>query len=257
MKHSIRRLKYGIRRELAARLLLSIAALWPALSPAQPGAQPGINTPYLVHPDVARWNRAFTREDREVYAKRDEILAAAAVQPGMSVADIGAGTGLFTMMFAEAVKPGGRVYAIDISQAFIDYIRQTAQARKRTNITAIVGDGIEVPLPEASVDLIFMSDVYHHFEHPGQTLASIRKALRPGGRMVVVDYERIPGVTPPQRIEHVRLDKQTTIKEIGSAGFRFVGEKKLMRQNYFLVFQRPQDIAAPPAQEIAAPPTRE
>jgi predicted methyltransferase len=249
MKHCIRRLKYGIRRELAARLLLSIAALWPALSAAQPGAQPGINAPYLVNPDVARWNRAFTREDREVYAKRNEILAAAAIQPGMSVADIGAGTGLFTMMFAEAVKPGGRVYAIDISQAFIDYIRQTAQARKRANITAIVGDGIEVPLPEASVDLVFMSDVYHHFEHPGQTLASIRKALRPGGRMVVVDYERIPGVTPPERIEHVRLDKQTTIKEIGSAGFRFVGEKKLMRQNYFLVFQRPQEIAAPPAQE--------
>jgi ubiquinone/menaquinone biosynthesis C-methylase UbiE len=242
-------LKHGIRRELAARLLLSIAALWPALPAAVPGAQPGINAPYLVNPDVARWNRAFTREDREVYARRNEILAAAAVQPGMSVADIGAGTGLFTMMFAEAVKPGGRVYAIDISQAFIDYIRQTAQARKRTNITAIVGDGTEVPLPEASVDLVFMSDVYHHFEHPGQTLASIRKALRPGGRMVVVDYERIPGVTSPERIEHVRLDKQTTIKEIGSAGFRFVGEKKLMRQNYFLVFQRPEEIAAPRAQE--------
>jgi ubiquinone/menaquinone biosynthesis C-methylase UbiE len=242
-------LKPGVRRDLAARLFLSIAALWPALPAAQPGARPDINAPFLVNPDVARWNRAFAREDREVYAKRNEILAAAAVKPGMSVADIGAGTGLFTMMFSEAVKPGGRVYAVDISQAFIDYIRQTAQARKRDNITAIVNDGTEVPLPEASVDLVFMSDVYHHFEHPAETLLSIRKALRPGGRMVVVDYERIPGVTPPQRLEHVRLDKQTAIREIGEAGFRFVVEKKLMRENYFLVFQRPQEIAAPLTQE--------
>ncbi|HEY6241447.1 MAG TPA: class I SAM-dependent methyltransferase [Burkholderiales bacterium] len=242
-------MKRGVRRELAARFLLAIAALWPALPAAQPGARPDINAPFLVNPDVARWNRAFAREDREVYAKRNEILAATAVKPGMSVADIGAGTGLFTMMFAEAVKPGGRVYAVDISQAFIDYIRQTAQARKRENVTAIVNDGTEVPLPEASVDLVFMSDVYHHFERPAQTLLSIRKALRPGGRMVVVDYERIPGVTPPQRLEHVRLDKQTAIREIGAAGFRFVGEKKLMRENYFLVFQRSQEIAAPLTQE--------
>lgn len=243
------RLKHGIPRGLAARFLLSIAAFCPALGAAQPGAQPGINAPYLVNPDVAAWNRAFAREDREVYAKRDEILAATGVKPGMSVADVGAGTGLFTMMFSEAVKPDGRVYAIDISKPFIDYIQQTAQVRRRKNITAIVNDGIEVPLPEASVDLVFMSDVYHHFEHPAQTLLSIRNALRPGGRMVVVDYERIPGVTPRQRIEHVRLDKKTAIEEIGAAGFRFVGEKKLMRENYFLVFQRPQDIAAPLTRE--------
>ena len=228
-----------MRRGLLAGLFASFAVLLPATTAAQHGARPDINQPFLVNPDVARWKSAFENQDREVYAKRSEILAAADVKPGMAIADVGAGTGLFTMMFAQAVKPGGRVYAVDISQAFIEHIRQTAKAQGLDNVTAIVNDGTEVQLPEASVDLVFMSDVYHHFERPGQTLESIRKALRARGLMVVIDYELIPGVTSPQRIQHLRADKQTAIKEIEAAGFQLVEEKKLMRENYFVVFQRP------------------
>lgn len=220
------------------RLFLALALLWPAFAAAQ-GAKHDINTQFLGNPDVERWKNAFEREDREVYAKRNEILAATGAKPGMAVADVGAGTGLFTMLFAQAVKPGGRVFAVDISKAFIEHIRKTAHAQGLDNVTAMVNDGTDAGLPDASVDLIFMSDVYHHFEHPEQTLQSIRKALRPGGRMVVIDFEKIPGATPKQRAEHVRADKQTALGEIEAAGFRFIEEKKLMRENYFLVFQRP------------------
>jgi predicted methyltransferase len=220
------------------RLCLVLALLWPAFAAAQ-GASHDINQPFLVNPDVARWKNNLESEGREVYARRNEILAATGVKPGMAVADVGAGTGLFTLMFAQAVKPGGRVYAVDISQAFIEHIRQSAKARGLDNVTAVLTDGTETNLPDASVDLVYMSDTYHHFEHPGETLQSIRKALRPGGRMVVIDFERIPGVTSPQRIQHVRADKQTAIREIEAAGFRLIEEKKLMRENYFVVFQRP------------------
>lgn len=206
---------------------------------AQQGASPAINRPYVVDTDVARWNRSFESERREVYVKRDAIVAASGVKPGMAVADIGAGTGLFTLLFADAVKPNGSVVAVDISPAFVEYIRETAKKRRMRNVTAVVGSGTEVGLPEASVDLAYLSDVYHHFEHPAETLASIRKALKPGGRMVVVDYERIPGVTSKERIEHVRVDKTTAIREIESAGFKLVEEKKLMRDNYFVVFRLP------------------
>ena len=206
---------------------------------AEEGAKPEINRPYVVDTDVARWNKSFENERREVYVKRDEIVAASGVKPGMTVADIGAGTGLFTMLFADAVKPGGNVVAVDISPAFVEYIQQTAKKRRVRNVTAVLTDGVDVPLPEASVDLAYLSDVYHHFEHPAETLASIRKVLKPGGRMVVVDYERIPGVTPAARMEHLRLDKKTAISEIEAAGFSLVEEKrKLMRQNYFVVFTR-------------------
>ena len=175
----------------AALALLALAS--PAF--AEEGAKPEINRPYVVDTDVARWNRSFENERREVYVKRMEIVAASGVKPGMTVADIGAGTGLFTMLFSDAVKPGGSVYAVDISPAFVEYIQETAKKRRVRNVTAILSDGTDTQLPEGSVDLAYLSDVYHHFERPAETLASIRKALKPGGRMVVVDYERIAGVT--------------------------------------------------------------
>ena len=109
-------------RRFAAILLASLAASWPAPNAAQHGAKPDINSPFLVNPDVARWKKGFENEDREVYRKRNEILAATGVKPGMTVADVGAGTGLFTMLFAQAVGPRGRVYAVDISRAFIEHI---------------------------------------------------------------------------------------------------------------------------------------
>jgi ubiquinone/menaquinone biosynthesis C-methylase UbiE len=221
-------------RPLALALVLLAAPL-----AAQEGAKPEINRPYVVDTDVARWNKSFENERREVYVKRTEIVAAAGAKPGMAVADIGAGTGLFTMLFADAVKPGGSVVAVDISPAFVDYIQKTAKARRMRNVTAIVGNGTDVGLPDESVDLVYLSDVYHHFERPADTLASIRKALKPGGRMVVIDYERIPGVTPPSRIAHLRLDKPAAIREIEAAGFKLIEEKKLLRENYFAVFSRP------------------
>ena len=221
-------------RPLALALVLLAAPL-----AAQEGAKPEINRPYVVDTDIARWNKSFENERREVYVKRTEIVAAAGVKPGMVVADIGAGTGLFTLLFADAVKPGGSVVAVDISPAFVDYIQKTAKARRMRNVTAIVGNGTDVGLPDESVDLVYLSDVYHHFERPADTLASIRKALKPGGRMVVIDYERIPGVTPQARIDHVRLDKAAAIREIGAAGFKLLEDKKLMRENYFVVFSRP------------------
>jgi ubiquinone/menaquinone biosynthesis C-methylase UbiE len=226
-------------RRLAAILLALLAALWPALPAAQHGAKPGINAPFLDNPDVARWKQGFESEDREVYRKRKEILAAAGVRPGMAVADVGAGTGLFTMLFAQTVGPSGRVYAVDISRAFIEYIGERAKSEGLDNVTTVLTKGTDTELPEASIDLVYTCDTYHHFEHPGETLRSIKRALRPGGRMVVIDFEKIPGETHQQRIDHTRADKQTAIKEIEAAGFRFVEEKKLMRENYFVVFQRP------------------
>src|SRR5260221_6551818 len=166
-------------------------------------------------------------------------MAATGVKPGMSVADVGSGTGLFTMLFANAVKPGGRVYAVDISQAFIEHIGERARVEGMDNVTTILTKGTETELPEASVDLVYTCDTYHHFEHPEKTLQSIKRALKPGGRMLVIDFQKIPRQTHHHRIDHNRADKQTAIREIEAAGFRFVEEKKLMRENYFVVFLRP------------------
>src|SRR5204862_8161003 len=120
-------------RRFAAILLASLAALWPAAPAAQHGAKPEINSPFLINPDVARWKKGFENEDREVYRRRNEILAAAGVKPGMAVADVGAGTGLFTMLLGQAVKAGRTVYGVSLLSAFLDYIGERAQAEGLDN----------------------------------------------------------------------------------------------------------------------------
>lgn len=219
-------------------LLLALAAATPLAALAQRGADPAINAPF-ADPDFALWQRRFETEGREVFDRRHAIAAAVAAKPGDTVADVGAGSGLFVRLFAPAVRPGGRVIAVDISQVFVDNIVRIARAQALDNVTGIVGTATDTRLPENAVDIVFTSDVYHHFEQPQAMLASIRRALKPGGRFVVVDFERIPGASPAWLLAHVRAGKEQVIEEIVAAGFRLVEERKLMRESYFLVFARP------------------
>src|SRR6185436_3851920 len=100
----------------------------------------------------------------------------------------------------------------------------------------LVSTQTDTRLPPRSVDIVFTSDVYHHFEQVAPVLASIRQALKPGGRFIVLDFERIPGVSPPSRLEHVRASKETVIEEVTASGFRLREEVKTLglQDNYFL-----------------------
>lgn len=217
-----------------------LAALVAGTSPflaAQPAADPTLNAPFR-DPDPARWRASFETEGREVYDRRNEIVAAAGASPGMVVADVGAGTGLFTRLFALKVGPGGKVIASDVAPPFIDAILRSAREQGLANVAGVVGTQTDPGLPAAAVDLVFISDAYHHFEQPQAMLAAIRTALKPGGRLVVVDFERITGVSPSWILSHVRAGKDAVIAEIEAAGFRYVGETRLMKQNYLIAFER-------------------
>jgi predicted methyltransferase len=218
-------------------LALALAAA-PLAAAGQTGADRSINAPF-VNPNFEVWRGRFETEGREVYDRRYEIVAAVAAKPGQVVADVGAGSGLFVRLFAEAVRPGGRVIAVDISQVFVDNILRLAREQGLDNVSGIVGTSADTRLPEGAVDVVFTSDAYHHFEQPAATLASIRRALKPGGRFVVVDFERIRGVSPDWILKHVRAGKETVAAEVVAAGFRLAEERKLMRENYVLVFERP------------------
>jgi len=219
-------------------LLLSGLLLAFAATAQEQSVRPGINR-HFMDPDWQRWVNTFERPGREVYDKRHAIIAASRARPGMDVADIGAGTGLFTRLFAPAIEPGGTVYAIDISGTFVDNILRTSREQGFTNVTGIVNTPTDIGLPANAIDLAFITDTYHHFEYPQQTLASIHQALRSDGRLIIIDFRRDPRISSDWVMGHVRGNKTWVIAEVASAGFRLVDDKPLMRTNYFLEFVKP------------------
>lgn len=218
-------------------LLLFLLLVPPAWPVEAPGARHDINVPF-EDAEYEHWVGIFERPGREVYDRRHQIVEATGVWRGAVVADIGAGTGLFTRLFARAVGPEGKVYAVDISRGFVRNILRTARAEGLQNVEGIVNTQTDTLLPENSTDIAFVSDTYHHFEQPKSMLASIRRALRPGGTLVVVDFERIEGKSSAWVMEHVRLGRKEVIREVEAQGFRLADEGDFLRENYFLRFVR-------------------
>lgn len=222
-------------------LVFSIGAETPS-KPKEDSVRPGVNERFLSQDlDVEEFVEIFEGESREVFAQRDEIVEALAVSPGMTVADIGAGTGLFLPAFDRGVGSGGRVYAVEISPKFLEHLRERAQREKLARVEVVEGREDSVALPAASVDVAFVCDTYHHFEYPQSTLASLYRAIRPGGALVILDFERIPGKSRPWVVKHVRAGRETFRREIETAGFQFVSEVSVegLKENYVLRFRRP------------------
>jgi len=190
--------------------------------------------------DVEAFVDTFESESREIAARREALTEALAPRPGERVADVGAGTGLFLEPFSRAVGPEGRVLAVEISPRFAEHLRQRARAEGLANVEVVLSDERESGLAANSVDAVFVCDTYHHFTYPQTTLANLHRALRPGGRLVVVDFERIEGVSSEWVLGHVRAGKELVRKEIEAAGFELVDEPDAgLTENYVLRFRRP------------------
>ena len=203
--------------------------------------RPGINDTYL-NPNInaEAQNKGFTSENRETFANRMEIAAAIGLKPGMTVADVGAGTGIYEPIFSKAVGASGKVYAVDISKPLLAFIEKSMKEAGITNVTTVVGTDKSINLPPNSVDIVFTSDVYHHFEYPPEILADIRRVLKDGGQFIVVDYDHVPGVTAPSMLQHVRTDKKTVIAEVTQAGFKAPEEVIIsgFKSSFFLRFPK-------------------
>jgi ubiquinone/menaquinone biosynthesis C-methylase UbiE len=206
---------------------------------AESSVRQGINAPYFAPDGFDRFAQVLEAESREAVARRDEIVDAMGLEEGMVVADIGAGTGLFTTEIARRVGDHGAVFAVDIVPAFLDQIRERVEAEELTNVTVVLGEERATGLEDASVDLAFMCDTYHHIEYPQTYMASLFRTLRPGATLVLIDFERVEGKTSPTMLKHVRADKQTVIEEVSRAGFVLESETELLEENYYLRFLRP------------------
>jgi cyclopropane fatty-acyl-phospholipid synthase-like methyltransferase len=172
-----------------------------------------------MHWQGAGWLIRNKREREEAATQMREELQ---LKPGMAVCDLGSGNGYHTLPMAEAVGEGGKVFAVEIQPEMLQMLKERAAARKLTNIETIVSTPHDPRLPASSCDLILLVDVYHEFSHPEQMLAGIRKALKPDGVAVLVEF-RAEDETVPIKPEH-KMSKQQVLKELTANGFRLVRE---------------------------------
>jgi len=197
--------------------------------------------------DVSGFIKKFESNSREVFAKRAEILAACEIRPGMSVADLGAGTGIYTFPFAEKVGPAGTVFAVDISPGFLKYLADQAAKKGLSKVVKpLKGSHDKTNLPANSVDLIFVCDAYHHFEKPESILASIHSALRSGGKVILIDFDKRSDSSTFVK-HHARAEKEVYYKELEAAGFTKLDVKSppSLKENFFAAFQKADRKSGP------------
>lgn len=208
-------------------------------SVAEKSVKPGINTEYLKpNLNVSNWVERFEKEGREIYDHRQQIVAAAKVRTGSVVADIGSGTGLFTPMLSGATGPKGKVYAVDIVPNFLKLIEDRSTQAGLRNVQTVLCTERSVELPPNSIDSAFICDVYHHFEYPQQSLASLHRALRRNGEVFLIDFKRVPGVSSDWILNHVRAGQEVVTAEFEAAGFKKIEEIDLLKDNYALRFRK-------------------
>jgi predicted methyltransferase len=188
--------------------------------------------------DAAGWTKRFEHDGREVYDRRAEIVAALDLTAGLRVADVGAGSGLFTRLFADAVGPTGRVYAVDVQADFLAQIAARAEADGHAQVEIRRADQRRTGLAPGSIDVAFLCDAYHHLELPKTYLADLRRALVPGGRLVIIDYDRSRPGTDAWMKDHIRADPPVLLGEIEAAGFTPTAVSLRLEENFVAVFTR-------------------
>ena len=204
----------------------------------------GINDSFLdPNMNVEQFIKRFEVESREVFACRSQILEAIQLKPGLAVADVGAGTGLYLRPLSRSVGDEGKVYAIDIAPKFVKHLRDRANEEKLGHVDVVLCSDRDVKLKGNSIDRAFLCDVYHHFEYPEGSLKSIHRAMRTGGKLILVDFHRAPDVSPERKQwlqGHIRAPLETFKQEIIDAGFQFEEQVAIdgFSENYLLRFSK-------------------
>ncbi len=197
----------------------------------------GQDHPHPHHQRSAEeWVDILERPERDDWQKPVEVVDALALQPGLDLADIGAGSGYFSVPLAKRVAPNGKLYAVDVQQDLLDHLAERSKSEALPNLVPVLGKFDDPALADASVDLIFICDVVHHIENRPAYYAKLAQALRPDGRLAIVDfYKRDQPVGPSMEM---KIAKSAMIAELEQAGFRLSGQHDFLPYQYFLIFTR-------------------
>jgi cyclopropane fatty-acyl-phospholipid synthase-like methyltransferase len=174
------------------------------------------------------------RGDREATEQPEHVLDVLGVKPGMTVADVGAGSGYFTVRIARRIAPNGHVLATDLQPEMLDLLRAKVKEAKLTNVVPVLATESDATLPRGELDLVLMVDVYHELPKPAQTLAQVRAALRPEGRIALVEYRGEDPEVP------IKPEHKTTLvqmrRELEANGFMFRSSDESLPQQRIIVF---------------------
>lgn len=185
--------------------------------------------------DVDSWKAVFEDPARKRWQKPAEVVGALRLRAGMCVADLGSGTGYFLPYLSKAVGEEGCVFALDPEPNLVVHIRARAEKEKLDNVTPVLVSFDDPRLPNASVDLVLVVDTFHHLDDRLSYLRRLRRALKPGGRVAVVDWFKrpLPEGPPPAH----KLARDQVVEEMTAAGYALAEESEILPYQYFLVFR--------------------
>jgi arsenite methyltransferase len=215
--------------------LLNWLAL-PALVLAQDSKPRDMHQMHRLHQDPKAYIAMLDDPARDAYQKPHEVITALDLKEGEVVADIGAGSGYFTFRLAQHVGNTGCVYAVDISPEMIVHLNRRVRDLKLKNVVSILAAPDDPLLADASIDRFFICDTWHHIENHDRYLALLKRMLKPGGQVVMIDFKKAQTpVGPPLEL---RIDRADLMKEMETNGFRLEAEHKFLPHQYFLVFKQ-------------------
>jgi len=189
---------------------------------------------HRLHRDPKSYIGALEDPKRDAYQKPHEVIHALEIKPGEIIADIGAGSGYFTFHLARHVGDKGRVYAIDVSPDMIRHINRRIRESRTQNVISILADPDDPLLPDRSVDRFFICNVWHHVDDQTKYLSLMKKMLKPGGRIIMIDFHKkeLP-IGPPMQ---TKIARQDLIQQMEANGFKLSKEHTFLPYQYFLVF---------------------
>lgn len=180
--------------------------------------------------DPERYAKSFDDPARDAWQMPDRVIQSLALAPGSLVADVGAGTGYFSMRLA---KTAGKVFAVDIEPTMVEHVKKRVAAGKVTNVVGVLAGADRTNLPEP-VDVVLIVDTYHHIPNRVAYFSDLKKLLKPGGRVAIVDFKKDSPEGPPPEF---RFTADQITGEIGNAGYTLVKSHDFLPRQLFLIFQ--------------------
>jgi precorrin-6B methylase 2 len=187
----------------------------------------------MGHDGGAEW---LERPEREREEQPALLLAALKLKSGDAVADIGAGTGFYTRRLAQVVGEKGVIYAVEIQQAMLDDLTNNMAKLNIHNVKPVLGTITDPHLPAGSVDLIFMVDVYHEFDHPYEMVQAMTRSLKPGGRMVFVEFRAEDPKVPIKAVH--KMSEAQVRKEMSAHSLQFLETNEVLPWQHIFIFQK-------------------